>query len=154
MTTTSVDPDLVQEIIANLMLVMNLNNKTELPNDLRHRQFHFLTALTRLMGSERKGIKASEMSEEMHITRGAITHIINQMEADGLVERFSDPSDRRIVLIRPTGAGYEILEESKQHFFHAFQGFVNFLGENDTKELNRILARTVTYQASQILKNR
>ena len=50
----------------------------------------------------RKGqMTAKALAEEVHLTTGAITGIIDHLEKAGYVERLENPSDRRSVIIRP-----------------------------------------------------
>ena len=89
-------------------LILRLRKLGPVPDDvdqLRHHQTHFLFTLSKMTKPGEKGIKASDMSKAMHITRGGITHIINDMESNGLIERVPDPNDRRVVLICPTDLG-------------------------------------------------
>ncbi len=114
-------------------------------DQLRHHQTHFLFTLSKLTKPGEKGVKASDMSKALHITRGAITHIINDMEANGLIERVSDLNDRRIVLICPTELGKQRMDDSFDHIKAHIEDVANFLGEKDTEEFRRILSRIVPY---------
>lgn len=44
---------------------------------------------------------AKALAEEMHLTTGAITGIVDHLEKAGYVERLENPSDRRSVIISP-----------------------------------------------------
>jgi DNA-binding MarR family transcriptional regulator len=140
---------IVKDLAANLMRLLKLSSKPDLPNELRHRQFHFLLSLVKLMGTDGVGVKPSDMSDTMHVTRGAITHILNHMEMSGLIERIADPSDRRNVLVKPTAKGMQVLDESYQAVLKRLSGLVEFLGEDDVRELNRILAKSIPYLKEQ-----
>jgi DNA-binding MarR family transcriptional regulator len=49
-------------------------------------------------------ITAGHLSELLGLTGGAITGIIDRLEAAGFVQRERDPSDRRRVIIKPCGS--------------------------------------------------
>ena len=50
----------------------------------------------------RKGqMTAKSLSEEVGLTSGAITGIVDHLEKGGYVERLENPNDRRSVMIRP-----------------------------------------------------
>lgn len=49
----------------------------------------------------------SRLAERMSCVKSNITQLVDRLEADGLVERVSDPSDRRSVLAQITAQGRE-----------------------------------------------
>ncbi|UJF31436.1 MarR family winged helix-turn-helix transcriptional regulator [Paenibacillus hexagrammi] len=51
----------------------------------------------------------SELAERLQLTRHACLGLINRCEAQGLVERASNPEDGRSILIRLTSKGQELL---------------------------------------------
>ena len=57
-----------------------------------------------------EGIRMSALAEQLQITPGAVTQLVDQLERMGLIERGPDPVDRRATRVRPTAdaeAGYE-----------------------------------------------
>ncbi len=52
-----------------------------------------------------RGLKMGELSRRMMVTGGNVTGITDMLEEEGLVERVSDPADRRAWLVRLTAAG-------------------------------------------------
>jgi DNA-binding MarR family transcriptional regulator len=52
-----------------------------------------------------EGMKMGEVSRRLMVTSGNVTGLVDQLEAEGLVERFDDPDDRRAIRIRLTRAG-------------------------------------------------
>lgn len=57
-------------------------------------------------------IKAAELSEQLERPRPAITRILNDLEARGLITRSIDPKDRRSVRIDLTAAGAAELNQA------------------------------------------
>ncbi|MES2149215.1 MAG: MarR family transcriptional regulator [Pseudomonadota bacterium] len=51
------------------------------------------------------GLRMGELSKRMMVTGGNITGITDQLVFEGLVERVSDPRDRRAYSVRLTGEG-------------------------------------------------
>ncbi len=49
--------------------------------------------------------KMSELGDAIHVDNSAMTRVIDRMEKIGLVERVTDPGNRRAILIRLTPAG-------------------------------------------------
>lgn len=48
---------------------------------------------------------AGQLSDELHLSSGAMTNRLDRLEAAGLIRRVPDPDDRRGVLVEPTEAG-------------------------------------------------
>lgn len=73
--------------------------------ELTESQVNLLAALYRSGVPHR--LSPTELSTSMLLTPGAITHVIDQMEAAGNVIRRADPNDRRKVIIELTPGGSE-----------------------------------------------
>jgi DNA-binding MarR family transcriptional regulator len=114
-------------------------------NGLKTSGFIFLASVAFAKGPPGEGIKASELGKIMNVTGSAVTHNLNALEKAGYVERVADPSDRRIVLVKLTGAGQQILEEATGIFLDTLKGLIGYLGEKDSAELIRLLAMTTGY---------
>ena len=57
-------------------------------------------------------LPATELARASLLTTGTVTTRIDQLEARGLVERGSDPEDRRSVLVKLTKAGLALVDEA------------------------------------------
>jgi DNA-binding MarR family transcriptional regulator len=112
---------------------------------LRRSEFLFLAALSRNIAPGSPGIKASELSSLLEVTPGAVSHVLNELEKNGYVERISDPHDRRVVLIHPTRSGLEILEDAYQQMMEGLNDLVAYLGEKDSREFVRLFSRALAY---------
>jgi len=51
-----------------------------------------------------------QLTEEMHLSSGAMTNRLDRLEDAGLIRRLPDPNDRRGTLIEPTEAGHAAWE--------------------------------------------
>jgi DNA-binding MarR family transcriptional regulator len=67
-------------------------------------------ALVRLGRSEDMQMSMSELAEQMVLTSGGVTRLIDRLEGIGAVERIQCPSDRRVQWARLTEAGGRMLE--------------------------------------------
>src|ERR671914_192740 len=78
-------------------------------------------------------ITAGQLAEEMRLTTGAVTGVIDRMERAGYVRREKDPADGRRVIVRPVS---EKLESAGAGFF-ASQGRVleELMSEYDERDL-------------------
>ena len=92
-----------------------------------------------------RDMKVSEISKMMHVTSPSITQVLKGLEADGLIERRSDPTDRRTVWIAPTEKGEEVARKAHEAFSTTFRGLVDYLGEEQSNQLASLLSTAFRY---------
>lgn len=94
-----------------------------------------------------QGLKVSEISNHMQVTSPTITQFINGLEGKGLVERVMDVKDRRVVRVKLTEEGEEIVRQAHEAFKVNFKGLVAYLGEDDSVVLARLLTKVYKYMS-------
>jgi DNA-binding MarR family transcriptional regulator len=78
------------------------------PNDIS------LTAASTLRRLERQGPRRlTELAAAEGVTQPAMTQLAQRLERDGLAERTTDANDGRVVLVRVTQAGRDLLERRR-----------------------------------------
>ncbi len=136
---------LAQEL-ANIMVQMNrVSWQQDGFKKLKRSEFFLMATLAIICEADPGGIKVSELSRHMQVTGPAVTHVLNTLEEAGFVERIAEPGDRRIVLVRLTEAGSEIMEQANLYFLDSLRGLVVDLGEQDSRELIRLLKKALQY---------
>lgn len=90
-------------------------------------------------------IKVSEISKLLHVTSPTVTQLIKSLEADGLVERKTDLTDRRVVWITLTKKGEEVTRKAEDAFLDSFNGLIEYLGEEQSDQLAELLNRVFIY---------
>jgi DNA-binding MarR family transcriptional regulator len=68
--------------------------------------FHVLTLLR-----HHEAMPMGRLADILDVSMSNATGIIDRMEQHGLVERVRVPDDRRVVLVRPTQAGLDLVDE-------------------------------------------
>lgn len=114
-------------------------------NGIKQSEFVFLLTLRHYTDCDAPGIRVSDLSSRLQITSAAVSHMINSLEGCGYVERVADPADRRVVLVKPTAKGEQIIKCINDEFLKYLTGLVSYLGEQDSKELVRLLSSALTY---------
>ena len=88
---------------------------------------------------------AGRLSEHLHVVPGRITDTLNSLERKGLIERHTDPEDRRRVLVSITDAGREQAIQMMTRIHREYEGMFQILGRKDTEELIRLLKIVLAY---------
>lgn len=102
------------------------------------------------------GLMVSEISGRLNVTSPTVTQHINSLEAQGLVERRSDPADRRIVRVRLTEQGGMYIQRINEARLRMFVGLVEHLGEEESLRLAELLGKASDYllkQQEMMLRN-
>lgn len=76
---------------------------------------------------DRKGARISALAERASVTVQAMGQLVKEMEALGYLERQSDPSDARAVLIMPTAQGHKLLADVE-----------HLIGEIETEQAEKV----------------
>lgn len=96
--------------------------------------FSETSVLSRL---EREGVATPRrLADGEHVRPQAIVAIVNNLELRGLVERSSDPKDRRQVLVRLTPKGRQALSDKSSLLTQALvQSIANSLNRQEREQL-------------------
>ena len=108
-------------------------------------EIKLLFIIKRLSSEQNFEVKASEISDRLHVTRPTVTQLIKGLEAKGLIERNINPQDRRSVGIKLTKQGEQIRQRAFQIFTDTFQGLTEFLGEEQSHVLADLLDQVFIY---------
>ena len=101
-------------------------------------------ALRILRGAGKDGLRCGVISERMLTQVPDITRIVDRLATDGYVTREHSAEDRRVILIRISAKGLELLDGIEHPLLelHAAQ-FAN-LTKSEVKELGRLLRKART----------
>jgi DNA-binding MarR family transcriptional regulator len=112
---------------------------------LKSSEIMVLFCIKKTVHPESHGIKVSDISKALRVAPPTITQLINSLEANGYVERTMDKADRRAVRVKITERGEGTIAQAADAFFESFNGLVEYLGENKSKELAELLSKAFGY---------
>lgn len=96
--------------------------------------------LLRISRSEWGRMTMSELAAGVSLTTGGVTRLADRLEKDGLVQRVSCPTDRRVVYLALTDHGLATLTTSLEHHLDSLERRVAArISPRDTAVLNRVL---------------
>jgi DNA-binding MarR family transcriptional regulator len=85
-------------------------------------------------------LEPREIARLSGLSRAAVSSVLNTLERDGLVERFRESDDRRLVTVRLTADGRRRLVAAYRHQNEVEQEFFGQLSTGDRRRLARDLA--------------
>lgn len=145
-SNNSIPNALAQELLQTLAKFKRIGGHQHSSSfGIKPSEFVLLHLLLQHSEGDSKGLKVSEISELLNITPSAVTHTVNSLEKIGYIERHSDPTDRRIVLIRVTSQCEKIMTEHHSERIQFLEDLVTFLGEKDSKDFIRLLSTALDY---------
>lgn len=88
-----------------------------------------------------ESIRLAELAERLHIAPRSATEVVDVLESHGLVERQSDPDDRRATLVVLTDDGKHVSAAIRITRTADAERFFAELSETDRNHLGRILRK-------------
>ncbi len=113
-----------------------LRNKLRLEFDTTLPRFDVMSALSRTPS----GLKMSELSDQLMVSNGNVTGIIDRLEADGQVQRVSVDGDRRATRVQLSLAGTEAFTHMAQAHEAWVDELFQSLDETDLASIESSLA--------------
>lgn len=96
--------------------------------------------LLRISRSEWGRLTMSELADGVSLTTGGVTRLADRLENDGLVQRVSCPTDRRVVHLALTEQGRQTLATALTHHLDSLERLVTSrVSAKDTAVLDRVL---------------
>lgn len=89
-------------------------------------------------------INASDLCAQLRHDSGALTRLIDQLEARGLVERERSREDRRAVQLRLTAAGFDTLAALLPKVVDKLNFAMRDFTRAEASELSRLLSKLIT----------
>ena len=129
-----------EEIISELLKTFSVFNRT-----LNFVQFQkymkgenlFMQKLDELGGESTPTV----ISREMGFSSPRVAAMLRSLEMKKLIRRSSSPSDRRKIVVRITPKGRDWVRASNDETLNLVNGLMDKLGEEDSKELVRIMRK-------------
>jgi len=84
-----------------------------------------------------------QIGQELLVTKGNITPIVNHLERDGFVLREQDEKDRRKVWVKLTAKGQELFGEVLAAYEEEFVPLMDYLSQEELRQLSQLLKKVV-----------
>ncbi len=83
--------------------------------------------------------RLTELAVEQCVTQPAMTQLVSRLEREGLARRCADPGDRRVVIVRITQEGQDLLRERRDARAAALGTLLAGLCEDDRRAIEAAL---------------
>lgn len=94
-----------------------------------------------LRGAEPEGLQTYEVAQRMVTRAPNITRLVDKLEAAALLTRTRSTEDRRVVLLRITAQGMQLLDRLDGPMGASVKDAMRGLGATELEELRRLLDR-------------
>lgn len=101
---------------------------------LKPSEIRMLFAVHSGCSEQPEGVTVSEISSFLQVSSPTVTPLIKSLEAQGLVHRYNDQDDRRVVRVRLTEEGSRFTKKARELRLRRFQELKDFLGEERSQE--------------------
>lgn len=88
----------------------------KLPNGVTSSHIHYLDTIRKLE-LKTDSVRVSDISDELGLPRPSVTKIIKDMEKLGFVEKKTTQTDGRVVFIRITASGKDLVDKYVDQYF-------------------------------------
>jgi MarR family transcriptional regulator, organic hydroperoxide resistance regulator len=109
------------------------------PGGLSQSQLRALMALDK----EEEEVTAGQLAKSADLNPATVTAMLDQLEANGIVERKRHPTDRRVCLVSLTGKGRGIVHEKRAAWQTRWEERLGHLTESELLAALRVL-KTMT----------
>jgi DNA-binding MarR family transcriptional regulator len=133
-----VDP-LSSSVLSSFRRMMHLNRQFLLRMSGSDKGGAFGRAGVLRVLDRHEGISQRELAEFLHLSPPTVTTMLQRMEQDGLIVRWSDESDQRLTRIRLTAAGRDRSDGLKAAYAQYVRSTIGSMSETDRGELARLL---------------
>lgn len=101
--------------------------------------------LIELFEAEGQQLRLHELAQQVLLSRSSITRLVDQLEAEGYLQRRPDPADRRGAYAVLTAAGENALRQAWPHYAAAIERhYGRFLSQEEAQRMVTAFARMLT----------
>ena len=113
-------------------------------------QVMLLAKLLRNASAGNDGLRVSDLASAFGITAPGVTQMVTVLEDRGYVVRAMDPNDRRAVRVFLTETGRHAIQSAMATVSSIFQGLVEHLGPEKTRQFLDLLSEMADYLEEQL----
>ena len=137
--------EIVNDLLSALHMIKRGHGGTMPKVPIRKSEMFALMSIGKLILKYPEGIKLSTLSKTLKLAPPTVTPMINSLEENGFIVRVGSKEDRRVVFIQLTDHGHTFLAEKEKQFKSNIHALIDYLGQDDARELIRLVRKTADY---------
>ena len=106
----------------------------KLPNGVTSTRIHYLDTIRKLE-LKTANVKVSDISDELGLPRPGVTKITKDMEKLGLVEKKAAKTDGRVVFIKTTVSGKDLVDKYVDQYFGELSAELDDISDEDADNM-------------------
>ena len=106
----------------------------KLPNGVTSTRIHYLDTIPKLE-LKTANVKVSDISDELGLPRPGVTKITKDMEKLGLVEKKAAKTDGRVVFIKITVSGKDLVDKYVDQYFGELSAELDDISDEDADNM-------------------
>ncbi len=106
----------------------------KLPNGVTSSHIHYLDTIRKLE-LKTDSVRVSDISDELGLPRPGVTKIIKDMEKLGFVEKKTTQTDGRVVFIKITESGKDLVDKYVDQYFGELSTKLNDISDTDADNM-------------------
>jgi DNA-binding MarR family transcriptional regulator len=135
-------PDTLKEqLVRSIFRFRKIGLTYHLGYDVNMSEIAVMTGIARNTEGEGARFCASDIQNNLYITKPAVSQLYGSLEKKGYILREIDTSDRRKILVTLTPKGAEVLKALKEDTSLLLEGVIARLGEGDTRQMIELFNR-------------
>lgn len=88
-----------------------------------------------------KGLSQIEIGRRLIVTASNMTRLLDKLEKEGYIERFSQQGDRRVKLIKISQKGYAIFDKVWPGYYEKISYIANQLDKSEQKYIANLICK-------------
>jgi len=98
-------------------------------------------------------VRSSDLAKELFLDQSTVSRHVAHLEADGLVEKVADPSDRRATQLHLTELGHKHIQDFWQKRIDAMRAGFDHWDPQDLRTLKQLMSRYMEDFSAIVAKN-
>lgn len=134
-----------RQLALEFLCATHPKEKRRPPTEL-DRQEHVQLGTLRYLLEHGNMATPAQLIEFFGFSHARLTKILTELEKQELIQRDSDPSDRRRVIVRLTSSGHHLALQEREDMLLRMIAMLELLGEEDAQHLLRIVKKLAASQ--------
>ena len=142
-------PEMSSQLVSSMHSMISCD-KSPLLDGLTIAEFSLILCVERHIFEGRNDITVAEAASKLNVSVPAISRVVKNLQSRGIIERRTDPDDRRSVRITVTPAGREVFAANKQRCVKAFDRVLGHFTDDELQTFAKLQSKFADNMAAEL----